>query len=257
MLTVLSPAKTLDYDSKLPSRKFSTPRMTEETRELVSVMAGKSPADLRGLMDISDELAQLNYERYQVFEPEFTRANSRPAVMAFKGDVYMGLNVEEFGERDFTYAQKHLRILSGLYGVLRPLDLMQPYRLEMGTALKTDHGDDLYSYWGSRITTSLNGDLANYRTKVLINLASKEYFGAVRTDELDGKIVSPVFRDFNRGEYRIISFFAKRARGEMAAWMIRNKIKSVRALREFDGMGYEYSPAHSTSARPTFIRGAA
>ena len=257
MLTVLSPAKTLDYESKLPTRKFSTPRMTEEIHELVSVMATKSPADLRGLMDISDELAQLNYERFQVFEPEYNRTNSRPAVIAFKGDVYMGLNVEEFGERDFTYAQKHLRILSGLYGVLRPLDLMQPYRLEMGTALKTERGDDLYSYWGSRITSSLNSDLANYRTKVLVNLASKEYFGAVRTDELDGKIVSPVFRDFNRGEYRIISFFAKRARGEMAAWMIRNKIKSVRGLRDFDGMGYEYSPAHSTSSQPTFIRGAA
>ena len=257
MLTVLSPAKTLDYDSKLPTRKFSTPRMAEETRELVSVMATKSPADLRGLMDISDELAQLNYERFQVFEPEYNRANSRPAVMAFKGDVYMGLNVEEFGERDFTYAQKHLRILSGLYGVLRPLDLMQPYRLEMGTALKTDRGEDLYSYWGSRITRSLNADLENYRTKVLINLASKEYFTAVRPSELDGKIISPVFRDFNRGEHRIISFFAKRARGEMAAWMIRNKVKSVRGLRDFDGMGYEYSPAHSTSSRPTFIRGAA
>ncbi len=231
--------------------------MTEETRELVSVMATKSPADLRSLMDISDELAQLNYERFQVFEPEYNRANSRPAVIAFKGDVYMGLNVEEFGERDFTYAQKHLRILSGLYGVLRPLDLMQPYRLEMGTALKTDYGDDLYSYWGGRITSSLNADLATYRTKVLINLASKEYFTAVRPSDLEGKIISPVFRDFNRGEYRIISFFAKRARGEMAAWMIRNKVKSVRGLRDFDGMGYEYSPSHSTSTRPTFIRGAA
>lgn len=256
MLTVLSPAKTLDYDSKLPTRKFSTPRMIEKTRELVSVMATKSPADLRGLMDISDELAQLNYERFQIFEPEFNRSNSRPAVVAFKGDVYLGLNVDEFGERDFTYAQKHLRILSGLYGVLRPLDLMQPYRLEMGTALKTDRGDDLYTYWGSAITGALNADLANYRTKVLINLASKEYFRAIHHDELDGKVISPVFRDFNRSEYRIISFFAKRARGEMAAWMIRNKIKSVRGLRDFDGMGYKYSPAHSTSTQPTFIRGA-
>lgn len=257
MLTVLSPAKTLDYESKLPTRKFSTPRMTEETRELVGVMATKTPADLRGLMDISDELAQLNHERFQTFETEFNRSNSRPAVVAFKGDVYMGLNVDEFGERDFTYAQKHLRILSGLYGVLRPLDLMQPYRLEMGTALETDYGDDLYGYWGSKITDSLNADLEQYRTKVLINLASKEYFSAVRPDELDAKIVSPVFRDFNRGEYRIISFFAKRARGEMAAWMIRNKIKSVRGLREFGGMGYQYSQAHSTSTKPTFIRGTA
>lgn len=257
MLTVLSPAKTLDYESKLPTRKFSAPRMTDEISELVGVMATKTPADLRNLMDISDELAQLNHERFQLFEHEFNRSNSRPAVIAFKGDAYQGLNVDEFGERDFTYAQRHLRILSGLYGVLRPLDLMQPYRLEMGTALQTDRGKDLYEYWGNRITDSLNADLARYRTKVLVNLASKEYFTSVRTDELDARVISPVFRDFNRGEYRIISFFAKRARGEMASWMIRNKVTSVKALRSFGGMGYEYSPALSTTSRPTFIRGAA
>ncbi len=257
MLTVLSPAKTLDYESRLPTRKISAPRMTDEISELVGVMTTKTPADLRALMDISDELAQLNHERFQLFEPEFNRSNSRPAIIAFKGDVYQGLNVSEFGERDFTYAQKHLRILSGLYGVLRPLDLMQPYRLEMGTALQTERGKDLYEYWGTRITDSLNADLARYRTKVLINLASKEYFMSVRTDELDAKVISPVFRDFNRGEYRIISFFAKRARGEMAAWLIRNKVTSVKGLRSFNGMGYEYSPAQSTTSSPTFIRGIA
>lgn len=257
MLTVLSPAKTLDYESRLPTRKFTLPRLTEEIGELVDVMGTKTPADLRTLMDISDELAQLNHERFQLFEPEFNRSNSRPAIIAFKGDVYQGLNVSEFGERDFTYAQKHLRILSGLYGVLRPLDLMQPYRLEMGTALETERGKDLYEYWGTRITDSLNADLARYRTKVLVNLASKEYFMSVRTDELDAKVVSPVFRDLNRGEYRIISFFAKRARGEMAAWIVRNKVTSVKGLRSFTGMGYEYSPDLSTASGPTFIRGAA
>ncbi len=254
MLTVLSPAKTLDYESPLPTKKFSTPLMTAEIRELAGVMASKSPADLRNLMHISDELAQLNHERFQLFEEGFNRENSRPAVLAFKGDVYQGLDVAQFSERDFTHAQKHLRILSGLYGVLRPLDLMQPYRLEMGTSLKTDRAKDLYGYWGTRITDALNQDLNNYQTRVLVNLASKEYFGSVIPSQLDGRIVSPVFKDFNRDQYRIISFFAKRARGVMAAWMIRERVKSVKALKSFTGMGYRFSPEHSTNDSPTFIR---
>ena len=254
MLTVLSPAKTLDYESPLPTKKFSTPQMTAEISELVGVMATKSPADLRNLMDISDELAQLNHERFQLFERGFNRENSRPAVLAFKGDVYQGLDITQFSERDFTHAQKHLRILSGLYGVLRPLDLMQPYRLEMGTSLETDRSKDLYGYWGAKITDALNEDLDNYQTRVLVNLASKEYFGSVIPSQLDGRIVSPVFKDLNRGQYRIISFFAKRARGVMAAWMITERIKSVKALKGFTGMGYRYSHDLSTSESPTFIR---
>ena len=254
MLTVLSPAKTLDYESPLPTKKFSTPQMTAEISELVGVMATKSPADLRNLMDISDELAQLNHERFQLFERGFNRENSRPAVLAFKGDVNQGLDITQFSERDFTHAQKHLRILSGLYGVLRPLDLMQPYRLEMGTSLETDRGKDLYGYWGTKITDALNQDLDNYQTRVLVNLASKEYFGSVIPSQLDGRIVSPIFKDFNRDQYRIISFFAKRARGVMAAWMITERVKSVKALKGFTGMGYRYSPDLSTSDSPTFIR---
>ena len=254
MLTVLSPAKTLDYESPLPTKKFSTPIMMAETRELVGVMAMKSPVDLKNMMSISDELAYLNHERFQLFEEEFNRHNSRPAVLAFKGDVYQGLDVAQFSERDFTHAQKHLRILSGLYGVLRPLDLMQPYRLEMGTSLKTDRGKDLYGYWGTKITDALNQDLDNYQTRVLVNLASKEYFGSVIPSQLNGRIVSPIFKDFNRDQYRIISFFAKRARGVMAAWMITERIKSVKALKSFTGMGYRYSPDLSTSDCPTFIR---
>lgn len=254
MLTVLSPAKTLDYDSSLATKKSSLPRMQAEVKELVGVMASKQPSDLRQMMSISDDLAVLNYERFQTFEPDYDRSNSRPAVLAFKGDVYQGLDVDSFTERDFTHAQKHLRILSGLYGVLRPLDLMQPYRLEMGSRLKTEHGKDLYEYWGTRITDSLNADLQNYRTKVLVNLASKEYFSAVQPDHLDGRVISPTFKDFNRGDYRIISFFAKRARGVMAAWMIQNRVQSAKTLRDFDGMGYRYSPEHSTTDGPTFIR---
>ena len=255
MLTVLSPAKTLDYESPLPTKKFTIPAMKAEIGELVSVMSTKSPDDLAKMMHISDGLAHLNHDRFQEFEEEFTRRNSRPAITAFKGDVYQGFDVGRFSERDFTHAQKHVRILSGLYGVLRPLDLMQPYRLEMGSSLVTDKGKDLYAYWGSKITNALNEDLAKYRSKVLVNLASKEYFSAVKPDELDGRIVSPAFKDFNRGEYRIMSFFAKRARGDMAAWMVLNRISSAKALREFDGMGYQYSPEHSTPASPTFIRG--
>ena len=257
MLIVVSPAKSLDYETPLTTKKFSEPRLTAEIGELVSVMQEKSPDDLASMMSISPQLAELNFERYQGWEPDFTPENSRPAVLAFAGDVYMGLDApNSFSERDFTHAQKTLRILSGLYGVLRPLDRMQPYRLEMGSKLKTDRGDDLYSFWGDRITDSLNADLAESPgSPALINLASNEYFGAVNENRLEGRLISPAFLDSKDGkDPKIISFFAKRARGLMAGWIIQNRIKSVKALDEFDVDGYEYDEARSTSGRPVFVR---
>ena len=257
MLIVVSPAKSLDYESRLPTKKHSQPAMLDRSAELIDVMRTKSPDDLSDLMSISPSLAELNFERFLNWNPEFTTANARPAMLAFSGDVYLGLDAaNSFTERDFTHAQKTLRILSGLYGVLRPLDLMQPYRLEMGTKLATDAGRDLYGFWGHTITDALNADLAaSPGANALINLASNEYFGAVQPDRLEGKLISPAFLDAkDGGEPKIISFFAKRARGEMAGWIIRERIKSIRALRDFTGMGYRYDAERSTADRPVFVR---
>lgn len=257
MLIVVSPAKSLDYESPLPTRKSSTPEFLDRSAELVDVMAAKSPDDLAKLMGISGDLAELNFQRFQDWERPFTSDNARPAILSFAGDVYAGMQAREtFTERDFTHAQKTLRILSGLYGVLRPLDLMQPYRLEMGTRLATHEGDDLYDFWGDRVTDALNEAIASSPgSRALVNLASKEYFGVVQPDRLDGPVVSPTFLDAKPGqEPKIISFFAKRARGAMSSWIIRNRVTSVRGLRAFDGMGYAYDPDRSTSKRPVFVR---
>ncbi len=256
MLIVVSPAKSLDYESKLPTKKHSEPRLLDQSRELVGVMAEKSPRELSKMMGISESLGELNHERFLDWETPFTPANARPAVLAFSGDVYMGMEASTFTERDFTQAQKVLRILSGLYGVLRPLDLMQPYRLEMGSTVKTSRGKDLYTFWGDTITEQLNADLAESPgSDALINLASNEYFGAVNTKKLEARLVSPVFLDSkDGGEPKIISFFAKRARGSMSGWIIRNRIKSPRALLEFDRDGYRYDAERSQADRPVFVR---
>lgn len=258
MIALLSPAKSLDYESMLPTRKSSQPRMLDRAEELVEIMRIKTVDEVADLMSISDDLAALNITRYQDFTTPFTRKNARPAVLAFAGDVYMGMDVRRrFGERDYTEAQKTVRILSGLYGVLRPLDLIQPYRLEMGSKLRTNRGDTLYDYWGGAITQMVNADLVDSPgPDVVVNLASNEYFRAVRPDALDGRLISPRFLDADdHGQYRVVPFFAKRARGEMAAWMVLNRVRSVRALREFDGAGYRYDPDRSTPNEPAFIRG--
>ncbi|MEM9650532.1 MAG: peroxide stress protein YaaA [Actinomycetota bacterium] len=256
MITVLSPAKSLDYESPLATTKTSEPLMLDHSAELVGVMAGKSPKVIGKMMSISPQLAELNFERYQDWEVPFTTETARQAVLAFDGDVYQGLDAASLNQRDFTHAQKTLRILSGLYGVLRPLDLMMPYRLEMGTKLKTKRGRDLYGFWGGRIAEQLNADiLASPGEDVLVNLASVEYFKSVRTDVLEAPVVAPVFMDAKGdGDYKVIAFFAKRARGAMAGWMIRNRVKSVDDLKGFDGMGYTFDAGRSTLERPVFTR---
>lgn len=254
MLLVLSPAKTLDYESPLLTKKHSLPEMIDDSKELIDELANKAPGDIAKLMHLSENLAELNFERYQDWSTEFTSENARPAVLAFKGDVYMGMDVAQYSERDFTHAQKVVRILSGLHGVLRPLDLMQPYRLEMGTDLKNPRGKNLYEFWGNKVTDRLNADLAERKSSTLVNLASIEYFSVVKPAALDAKVVSPVFLDEKNGDYKIISFFAKRARGVMASWIVQNRVKSARALKDFDGMGYSFDPERSTPEKPTFIR---
>ena len=257
MLIVISPAKSLDYESPLATKKFSEPELLDRSAELVSVMANKSPDEISSLMSVSNKLGELNFQRFQDWERPFTTENARPALLAFDGDVYTGMDAPNaFSERDFTHAQKTLRILSGLYGVLRPLDLMQPYRLEMGTRLATDSGSSLYDFWGSTITDRLNADIdASPGAKVLVNLASQEYFGSVRTPELAVDVIAPVFLDAKGdGDFKIVSFFAKRARGSMAGWIIQNRVTARSALTDFDGMGYRFDSERSTPASPTFIR---
>ncbi len=256
MLAVLSPAKSLDYETPLATKKFSEPVLVDHAAELVDVMRTKTPADLSSMMSISDDLATLNHERFVDWELPLTRENARPALLAFAGDVYRGMDAPaSFSERDFTHAQKTIRVLSGLYGVLRPLDLMAPYRLEMGTKLKTDRGRTLYDFWGSEITDQLNADIdASPGTACLVNLASNEYFNSVQPAGIEAPIVSPVFLDEKNGDYKIISFFAKAARGAMAGWMVQERIKSIKGLNGFDRMGYRYDKERSNPSQPVFVR---
>ena len=258
MLIVVSPAKSLDYESPLPTKKFTQPAFLEQSAELVAVMAKKSPAEIEKLMSISPGLAALNHGRFHDWEPRFTAKNSRQAVLAFNGDVYGGMAARTtFTHDDFLHAQKTLRILSGLYGVLRPLDRMMPYRLEMGSKLRTHRGKDLYAYWGNTITDAIALDVRRSPgERVLVNLASNEYFGAVRPARLGVPVVSPAFLDADgAGTHRVVSFFAKRARGVMTAWIIRERVAKREQLHEFCGMGYRFDTARSTVDRPVFVRG--
>ncbi len=257
MIALLSPAKSLDLASPLPTRKRSHPRLLERSDELVALMRQRSPDDLEQLMGISPELARLNAQRFQDFSIPFTPRNARPAALMFAGDVYQGMDPRgRFGERDWTEAQKTVRILSGLYGLLRPLDLVQPYRLEMGTRVASARGETLYDYWGDAVTDLVNDDLAaSPGPELVVNLASDEYARAVQPERLAGTLVSPRFLDESaEGRYRVVSFFAKRARGEMAAWLVLNRIRSARALRAFDAAGYRYDAERSSADRPTFVR---
>lgn len=257
MLIVVSPAKSLDYETPLATKKFSEPTMLDRSEELIGIMRTKTVGEIEKLMSISPSLAALNHERYHDWERPFTRKNARPAILAFNGDVYSGMQAPTtFSERDFTHSQKVLRILSGLYGLLRPLDLMMPYRLEMGTKLSNTNGKDLYAYWGGTITNALSTDVAaSPGDKVLVNLASNEYFTAVRPKDLGFPVIAPAFLDSSNGkDYKIVSFFAKRARGAMAGWIIRDRVSTAKALRTFDGLGYRFDPDRSSTTKPVFVR---
>ncbi len=254
MLAVLSPAKTLDFATPSPTRKHSLPVLLDDSKLLIDALRTQAPADLAQLMNMSTKLADQNYQRYTDWHTPFTSGNAKQAALAFKGDVYLGMDAATFSERDFTWAQKHLRILSGLHGILKPLDLIQPYRLEMGTRLKTGRGDDLYQFWGEKITDELNADLATQKRPMLINLASNEYFDAIDASRLNARIVTPTFKDLKNGRYRFMSFFAKRARGMMASYLVKNRVNTLKALREFDWGGYYYSEDLSRGDDWVFLR---
>ncbi|KHT59844.1 hypothetical protein RJ44_06290 [Alteromonas macleodii] len=254
MLVVVSPAKNLDFESEIPVSQFTQPAMLEDTERLMEVCRTLSPADLSSLMKISDKLAMLNANRFAEFSTPFSPDNARQAMYAFNGDVYTGLDAYSLDSETVEYAQQHLRILSGLYGLLRPLDLMQAYRLEMGTKLANPEGKDLYAFWDDRITYVLNKALEAQGDNVLINLASNEYFKAVKKKSLDGMIITPTFKDCKNGQYKIISFFAKKARGLMARYILENRVEDVQGLKNFDVDGYVFSEEQSSSTELVFLR---
>ena len=255
MLLLLSPAKSLDYESPLPAGlKHTLPPFIAQSAELIDLLRLQTPQSLAELMGLSDKLAALNVARYAAWSPKFTAQNARQALFAFNGDVYEGLQAGTLSAPDIAWAQDHLAMLSGLYGVLRPLDRMQPYRLEMGTALANARGANLYQFWGSRIAEYLDAELEGRRTQVIVNLASQEYFKAVDRKALRARVVECQFEDYKNGKYKIISFFAKRARGLMARYAIAHRIDTPAKLQAFDVDGYAFAPAQSTPDRMVFRR---
>lgn len=238
MLIIISPAKTLDYESPLATTRFTQPELLDHSAQLMEYCRELTPAQIGSLMKISDKLAGLNAARFAEWQPNFTPQNARQAILAFKGDVYTGLHAEDFSEQDFDFAQQHLRMLSGLYGLLRPLDLMMPYRLEMGIKLHNAKGSDLYNFWGDLLTEKLNQQLKEQGDDVLINLASDEYFKAVKPAKLDGQLIKPVFLDEKGGKFKVISFYAKKARGLMSRFIIQNQLTQPEQLKDFNLEGY-------------------
>ncbi len=254
MIAVLSPAKTLDYDPL--DRKFETslPQFVAESASLIKTLKRQSKKSIKALMKVSDAIAELNVNRYKSYDETFQSETVKEAIFAFKGDVYRGFDAESLTKSQIKYANKHVRILSGLYGILKPLDLMQPYRLEMGTKLSTRRGKNLYEFWNDKITASLNEELSGYKQPIIINLASNEYFKSIKTDQLDADIINVTFKEYKGEELKFISFHAKRARGLMARYMVQNKLTKPEQLKHFDLEEYHYSAEGSTDHELLFIR---
>jgi hypothetical protein len=255
MLAVLSPAKSLDFETEPTTTAYSTSDFLDETVRLVTTMKRKRSKDLMRLMSISEKLAELNVARYAEFEqPVSPGPLAKQAAFAFTGHTYVGFDAGSMNDADLDYAQRHVRILSGLYGILKPLDLIYPYRLEMGTRLKTRRGDSLYKYWGDRLAKALSVELKSHSNPTIVNCASNEYFAAINRPNLDATVITPVFKDKKGDDYKIISFFAKEARGAMAAFIVRNQIETIDGLKDFSFKGYGYSPTMSSEAKPAFCR---
>lgn len=254
MLVLISPAKTLDYSSHLPIDQYTLPRLLDQSQQLIDVSRKLSASEIANLMSVSEKIAQLNVARFRDWQSEFNFSNSRQAIFAFKGDVYTGLDAYSLSLSQLNYAQQHLRMLSGLYGLLRPLDLMMPYRLEMGTRLENPRGANLYSFWGKRITDVIQADLDSAGLKWIVNLASDEYYKAVKERELNAQIIKPVFLDQKNGKYKVISFYAKKARGLMARYIIENQIQDPEQLKGFNVDGYYFDPISSQGNELVFKR---
>ncbi len=253
MILLISPAKTLDF-AEVSETPHTQPRLLDQSQQLVGLLRKKTAEELQSLMNISDRLAALNAERYRRFTSPFTTENAKPALLAFQGDVYAGLGAEDFDEAQLAFAQRHLRILSGLYGLLRPLDLMQAYRLEMGTRLENARGKDLYAFWDDALTELLNRDLAELESDAVVNLASQEYFKAIQPEKLAGRLFDIQFKEQRDGKYRIISFNAKKARGLMCRYVVQNRITDPEALVNFDWDDYFFNPDLSSERSFVFTR---
>ena len=254
MLAIISPAKTLDFESAVRNLPVSQPHLTDYSEQLIEICRQLSPQDLSSLMSISDKLAGLNAARFAEWTKSHNEKNSRAAIWAFKGDVYTGLDADSLSDEDVQFAQRHLRMLSGLYGLLKPLDLMQPYRLEMGTKLANPKGKDLYAFWGNIITQSMQQALDEQGDRILINLASDEYYKSVKESQLEAQIVKPVFLDNKNGKYKVVSFYAKKARGLMGRFIIQNRLERVEQLKEFALGGYWFDATPSTEKEFVFKR---
>ncbi len=253
MIAVVSPAKSLDFETPY-SGKFTTPRKLEKSSDLIDVLRQKAPEEIGSLMSISDKLSQLNVERYHTFESEHNLTNAKPSLFAFQGDVYQGLDASTFEQSDVDFAQDHFRILSGLYGLLRPLDLIQPYRLEMGTRLAFDDHKTLYDFWASQIAELINKDLRAQGDEILINLASQEYWKSVDRNALKARVIDVEFKDLKGDMYKIISFYAKKARGLMSRYMIQHRVTDPQDLKGFDLAGYFFDEEESTDDKLCFKR---
>lgn len=254
MLALISPAKTLDYQTALPTDQFTLPRLLPQSEQLIADCRKLSSSDIANLMKVSEKIAQLNRERFHDWQADFSFANARQAIFAFKGDVYTGLDAYDLEQPALEFAQQHLRMLSGLYGLLRPLDLMMPYRLEMGTKLANIAGHNLYEFWGDQITDLINADLAQAQSEILVNIASDEYYKAVQAKRIRAEIVKPVFLDQKHGQYKVISFYAKKARGLMARYMIENQLSRIDELKAFNLDGYYFDALSSSSGELVFKR---
>lgn len=254
MLILISPAKTLDFETPAPVAEYSLPMFLDDSQALIDVCRQLTPVQIANLMSVSDKIAGLNAARFASWQQPFTLGNAKQALFAFKGDVYTGLDAESLPAALVLRAQKRLRMLSGLYGLLKPLDLMQPYRLEMGTQLENPRGKNLYEFWGCEITNAINHALPKDEPELIVNLASNEYFKAVKPKLLNGNLVAPVFKDCKNGQYKIISFYAKKARGMMARWILEHDITDAEQLKQFDVAGYYYSAEQSTPQAPVFLR---
>lgn len=254
MLALISPAKTLDYESALPTDEHTLPRLLEHSQELIDFCRKLSASEIASLMSVSEKIAQLNTARFQDWTPEFNFGNARQAIFAFKGDVYTGLDAYSLKHNNLNFAQQHLRMLSGLYGLLRPLDLMMPYRLEMGTKLQNSRGHNLYEFWGDLITQQINQELTEHQHNYLINLASDEYYKVVQENKIQAAIIKPIFLDQKNGKYKIISFYAKKARGLMARFIIENQLTQPEDLKAFNNEGYYLDTVNSSAKELIFKR---
>ncbi|MCF6217889.1 MAG: peroxide stress protein YaaA [Gammaproteobacteria bacterium] len=254
MLIVISPAKTLDYQTPATTLQYSQNDYLQEAQQLIERLRHYSVADISATMAVSEKIARMNATRFKQWQIPFTLNNSKQAILAFKGEVYSGLNATSFSEEEFQFAQQHLRILSGLYGLLRPLDLMQPYRLEMGRKIDTERGSNLYHFWGNVITTGINRQMQLNHSTQLINLASNEYFKSIKPSLINGEVITPHFKDYKNGRYKVMGVYAKKARGKMSRYIIKNRVDSAEELKHFTEDGYRFNPALSQESDWVFTR---